>query len=327
MKTITYNPETHALVPLEPTEKMFAAANKIDDKMARGGSQYGADIDQVYYAMIDAAPQPEQVESKPVPDFRGYAALGTGQYLLNACPATEVLPAELVISIATEEEKAGRVIGDLKVVEPGTEIDPSSMAVRLAFFSVSGLDALEQQLRILREESFPNTTPQPDRTAELEQLRQRVAEKDEVIAEAGEMLAMRDRQLAALEERRCEVCGYAEYHREHTGCLRKQVSTLKVELRDICSAIDDPACDLTLTAVECIKKLKAENESLKLDAERYRWLRDATGETPLRPAAFGSEMYPDMRLKLDFPTIVSYDAVGNVTTLDQAIDALAQGDK
>ena len=122
----------------------------------------------MYEAAIAAAPQPEQVESEPVPDFRGYAALGTGQYLLNACPATEVLPAELVISIATEEEKAGRVIGDLKVVEPGTEIDPSSMAVRLAFFSVSGLDALEQQLRILREESFPNTTPQPDRTAELE---------------------------------------------------------------------------------------------------------------------------------------------------------------
>jgi len=65
--------------------------------------------------------------------------------------------------------------------------------------------------------------PQPDRVAELEQLRQQLADsrherdichaecikltneynsqlaaKDEVIAEAGEMLAMRDRQLAAL---------------------------------------------------------------------------------------------------------------------------------
>ena len=59
-----------------------------------------------------------------------------------------------------------------------------------------------------------------------------LAAKDEVIAEAGEMLAMRDRQLAAL----------------------------KTELREICAAIDDPACDLTLTTVECIKKLKAENE-------------------------------------------------------------------
>ena len=99
-----------------------------------------------------------------------------------------------------------------------------------------------------------------------------LAAKDEVIAEAGEMLAMRDRQLAAL----------------------------KAELREICAAIDDPACDLTLTTVECIKKLKGENEGLKQDAERYRWLRDATGETPLRPAAFGGEMYPDMRRKIEF---------------------------
>ena len=119
------------------------------------------------------------------------------------------------------------------------------------------------------------------------------------------------------------VTGLEKYINE----LLNQVSTLKVELREICAAIDDPACDLTLTTVECIKKLKAENESLRKDAERYRWLRDATGETPLRPAAFGGEMYPDMRLKLDFPTIVSYDAVGNVTTLDQAIDAMAQGEQ
>ena len=84
------------------------------------------------------------------------------------------------------------------------------------------------------------------RVAELEERRQQVAEKDEVIAEAGEMLAMQDRQLAAL----------------------------KTELREICVAIDDPACDLTLTTVECIKKLKAENESLRKDAERYRWLKN-----------------------------------------------------
>jgi hypothetical protein len=52
------------------------------------------------------------------------------------------------------------------------------------------------------------------------------------------------------------VTGLEKYINE----LRNQVSTLKVELREICAAIDDPACDLTLTAVECIKKLKAENE-------------------------------------------------------------------
>ena len=54
--------------------------------------------------------------------------------------------------------------------------------------------------------------------------------------------------------------------------LLNQVSSLKAELREICAAIDDPACDLTLTAVECIKRLKAENESLKRDAERLDFI-------------------------------------------------------
>ena len=64
------------------------------------------------------------------------------------------------------------------------------------------------------------------------------------------------------------VTGLEKYINE----LRNQVSTLKVELREICAAIDDPACDLTLTAVECIKKLKAENESLQKDAARLDWV-------------------------------------------------------
>jgi len=42
--------------------------------------------------------------------------------------------------------------------------------------------------------------------------------------------------------------------------LEAELAALKAELREICAAIDDPACDLTLTTVECIKKLKAENE-------------------------------------------------------------------
>ena len=52
------------------------------------------------------------------------------------------------------------------------------------------------------------------------------------------------------------------------------LTALKTELREIRAAIDDHACDLTLTTVECIKKLKAENESLRKDAERYRWLKN-----------------------------------------------------
>ena len=42
-----------------------------------------------------------------------------------------------------------------------------------------------------------------NKNIEIEQLRQRVQE---------------------LEERRCEICGYAEHHREHTGCLRAQLA-------------------------------------------------------------------------------------------------------
>lgn len=155
--------------------------------------------------------------------------------------------------------------------------------------------------------------------------------KDNAI-KAIEQLTARVRELEE-EQRIAELIAELEHIREQKNRLwfefsiaTQQLAALKAELREICAAIDDPASDLTLTTVECIKKLKADNESLRKDAERYRWLRDATGETPLRPAAFGSEMYPDMRLKLDFPTIVSYDAVGNVTTLDQAIDAMAQGE-
>lgn len=64
-----------------------------------------------------------------------------------------------------------------------------------------------------------------------------------------------------------------------------------------------------------------------LDAARYRWLRDNVSETPLRPASFGSVEFPDMRLRFDFPTLVSYDAIGQQITLDDAIDAaMRKGD-
>ena len=60
------------------------------------------------------------------------------------------------------------------------------------------------------------------------------------------------------------VTGLEKYINE----LRNQVSSLKAELREICAAIDDPASDLTLTAVECIKKLKADNATAWAQAHR-----------------------------------------------------------
>lgn len=56
------DPDTQRVVPVEPTTEMFAAANKVDDEMYCGGSQHGADNEQIWYAMIAAAPQPEPVD-------------------------------------------------------------------------------------------------------------------------------------------------------------------------------------------------------------------------------------------------------------------------
>ena len=37
-------------------------------------------------------------------------------------------------------------------------------------------------------------------------------------------------RIKELEERRCEICGYAEHHREHTGCLRVFVDEQAAEI-------------------------------------------------------------------------------------------------
>ena len=131
MKTITYNPETHVLVPIEPTEEMFAAANKIDDEMYCGGSQHGADIDQVYYAMIDAAPQPE-----PNPNW----CAGCSPDNCSGCGAEPV-----------ESEPAMWV---MKHIRSGdlAQAKPNQKALHPRMWSQAHL----------------YTTPQPDRVAELE---------------------------------------------------------------------------------------------------------------------------------------------------------------
>ena len=66
---------------------------------------------------------------------------------------------------------------------------------------------MDDIVKRIRQQSYFGLEPY-EAADEIEQLRQRVAE---------------------LEERRCEVCGYAEHHREHTGCLRVQVKELTAE--------------------------------------------------------------------------------------------------
>lgn len=91
------------------------------------------------------------------PHYRGYANLGAGQYILNHSAAGN--PAEFVISIATEDEKAGRVVGDEMPNAPDAAIQPEVMAVRIGFANVAGLDAMEARLRHLRAEHFPSAAP------------------------------------------------------------------------------------------------------------------------------------------------------------------------
>lgn len=89
------------------------------------------------------------------PHYRGYAHLGTGNYLIDHSAVSD--PAELVISIATDEEKAGRAVGEDRDNPPGKHIQPEDMAVRIRFENAAGLDALEKQLRYLREVHFPES--------------------------------------------------------------------------------------------------------------------------------------------------------------------------
>ena len=59
---------------------------------------------------------------------------------------------------------------------------------------------------------------------------------DRLNVEVSKLTEERD----ALRSRRCEVCGYLEHEREHTGCLREQLASLaeqngkmRDELREI----------------------------------------------------------------------------------------------
>lgn len=63
-----------------------------------------------------------------------------------------------------------------------------------------------------------------------------------------------------LEERRCEICGYAEHHREHTGCLRTKLAAAQEEIANetaeaIASFVDTTATyDTSKEIAEAIRR-------------------------------------------------------------------------
>ena len=107
IKTITYNPETHVLVPLEPSNEMCdaATADSCWENMNPPPST-------AYRLMIAAAPQPEPVDVDPV----GYVDYGdrvewhkkpapeTDLYTTPQPDRTAELEAELAASQAREQQ-------------------------------------------------------------------------------------------------------------------------------------------------------------------------------------------------------------------------------
>ena len=82
---------------------------------------------------------------------------------------------------------------------------------------------------------------------ELELLRKQIAAKDEVIAEAGEMLAMRDRQLAALKGE--NETAWAQAHR-----LALELECLLLDTKD--NAIVSKWWDSGMAALDEYQQLK-----------------------------------------------------------------------
>ncbi len=83
------------------------------------------------------------------------------------------------------------------------------------------------------------------RVAELESSPTMAAVRKTVeskVAEENTRLYQRIAELEAeverLSERRCEVCGYAEHHREHSGCLRQQLAAQALTIKTMREALE-----------------------------------------------------------------------------------------
>ena len=169
MKTITYNPETHALVPREPTKEMNKAA----------AFNYSSDeytgFTSMYKAMLAAAPQPEPVESEPViieePDYH-FEAMGCGLEDRNITDRYEAMHYGWDCAISRMFEQ---IPDEPLYTTPQPEPVESEPAMWVMKHIRSGdLAQAKPNQKALHpymwSDAFPlyYTTPQPDRTAELE---------------------------------------------------------------------------------------------------------------------------------------------------------------
>ena len=167
MKTITYNPETHVLVPREPTRAMFDAALAFDDNKPLNdwGIVVSHTYEETYSAMLAAAPQPEQVESEPVGWKHDCAALCANdiELWIDRCPHCgkprhNHPPTDDELLNKAEQVESEPAMWLMKHIRSGdlAQAKPNQKALRPYMWS----------------DAFPRyTTPQPDRTAELAALK------------------------------------------------------------------------------------------------------------------------------------------------------------
>jgi len=110
---------------------------------------------------LAAQAAPTDTEMVLVPPWKGYALLGTGNYILNssAAPPDPKLGAEFFITFATDADKSGnRQVGETRANDPNAApVQPEEMVLRIGFLTPQALCALEGQLRVLREENFPES--------------------------------------------------------------------------------------------------------------------------------------------------------------------------
>ena len=141
MKTITYNPETHVLVPREPSEEMLRKATKVD--LGKDCDEKGICIN-LYQVMLAAAPQPEPVDVDPMA-MLPFAILD--DELADLRRFTDCADDGEGYDVPKNRMKRLAEIGLLRHVSAG-----------YYEHTVFGLSVLNGDF----------TTPQPDRTAELE---------------------------------------------------------------------------------------------------------------------------------------------------------------
>lgn len=164
MKTITYNPETHALVPREPTRAMCDAALAFDDNKPLNdwGIIVSNTYEETYSAMISAAPQPEPVDVGSVGWKHDCAALCANdiELWIDRCPHCGKPRHN---HPPTDDEL-------LNKAEP-VDVEPA-MWVMKHIRSGDLAQAKPNQKALhpyMLSDAFPlYTTPQPGRTAELE---------------------------------------------------------------------------------------------------------------------------------------------------------------